>query len=91
LFELDHSAACRTLEGPAKGSKSPQPLFGKEGLIEAPPSTKGVGGIWFFYFGAENSFLPLGWKTWIATPLAAARDDESLSQDNSLLARKSHC
>ena len=29
-----------------RSCKSPQPLFEKEGSIEAPPSTKGVGEIW---------------------------------------------
>ena len=37
-----------------KGYKSPQPLFGEEGSIKAPPSTKGVGGICFFCFEEER-------------------------------------
>jgi hypothetical protein len=32
-------------KSPEIKSKSPQPLFVKEGSIKAPPSTKGVGGI----------------------------------------------
>jgi hypothetical protein len=38
-----------------EGYKSPQPLFFQRWAIEAPPSTKGVGGIFFFVRALEKS------------------------------------